>query len=585
MNWIKYFLFLLFSVFLSIIIIFSNERVSRDNKKISSYTRTQNFLLNQQAKLDELRLIILEGRKEEFLINRINIILEELETEFIMNPLLNKYYKENDKLFNQISDVSEIDTIFDTKETFEFIQNERNLLVEEILSAKDFRDYSFGVLIIFIFLKRIWELIKIKRETNKISKYLKNIIYKKYDFSIKASPLPYINNILNDISYIKTNLEIIDNSILGIMKGYSIKETLEELSSNEDFKKYINFHRIGIATVEKEHFVAGISINRVSPVKLKRGFKIKKTDSPSLSKIVEKREIRIINDLEKHLEDNPKSKSTQLILEEGFRSNLTVPLFKGDGRVVGILFFSSIEKNAYKQLDIYKIQSLTEILSYVFEKNMLIEDLVTNSVLSFVKLVEGKDPETSNHLDRMAYYSKIIARKLSTHEKYQQNMDYYYIDNLLKYAPLHDIGKVGIPDNILLKPGKLSESEFEIMKNHTKIGARILSYFQNNLRKYDINVFKMAVQIAVAHHEKWNGKGYPNGIAGEKIPLAARIVAVADVFDALSSKRIYKNAFPFDESVRMVNELSGESFDPDVVEAFNEGLEEIREIYDRMKEV
>ncbi len=170
-------------------------------------------------------------------------------------------------------------------------------------------------------------------------------------------------------------------------------------------------------------------------------------------------------------------------------------------------------------------------------------------------------------------------------QEYQQNMDYYYIDNLLKYAPLHDIGKVGIPDNILLKPGKLSESEFEIMKNHTKIGARILSYFQNNLRKYDINVFKMAVQIAVAHHEKWNGKGYPNGIAGKKIPLAARIVAVADVFDALSSKRIYKNAFPFDESVRMVNELSGESFDPDVVEAFNEGLEEIREIYDRMKEV
>lgn len=585
MNWIKYFLSLLFAVFLSILIIINNEKVSIDNKKISSYTKTQNFLLNQQAKLDELKLIIVEDKNEKFPIKRINIILEEIETEFVINPLLNKYYEENKKFFTQISNGSEIDKIFNSKKILEFIAKERSLLVENILFSKNIRDYSYGILIIFIFLNLVFELLKIKKETRKISKYLKNIIYKKYDFSIEDSSLPYISSIFKDISDIKTNFEIIDNTIIGTMKGYSIKETLEELSNNEDFKKYINFNRIGISTVEKEYFVAGLSINKISPVKLKRGFKVKKTDSPSLSKIVEKKEIRIINDLEKHLEENPNSKSTQLVLEEGFRSSLTVPLFKVDGKVVGILFFSSIEKNAYKQLDVYKIQSLTEILSYVFEKNMLIEDLVTNSILSFVKLVEGKDPETSNHLDRMAYYSKIIAKKLSTQEKYHQKMDYYYIDNLLKYAPLHDIGKVGVPDNILLKPEKLTDNEFDIMKNHTKIGAKILSYFQNNLRKYDINVFIMAVQIAVAHHEKWNGKGYPNGIKGEKIPLAARIVAVADVFDALSSKRIYKNAFPFDESVKMVNELSGESFDPDVIQAFNEALVEIREIYDEMKEV
>lgn len=585
MNWIKYFLSLLFAIFLSVLIIINNEKVSIDNKKISSYTKTQNFLLNQQAKLDELRLIIVEDKNENFPLKRINMILEEIETEFVINPLLNKYYEENKKFFIQISNGSEIDKIFNSKEILEFVAKERSLLVENILFAKRVRDYSYGILIVFIFLTLIFELLKIKKETRKISKYLKNIIYKKYDFSIEESSLPYISSIFKDISDIKTNFEIIDNTIIGTMKGYSIKETLEELSNNEDFKKYINFHRIGIATVEKEYFVAGLSINKISPVKLKRGFKVKKADSPSLSKIVEKKEIRIINDLEKHLEENPNSKSTQLVLEEGFRSSLTVPLFKVDGKVVGILFFSSIEKNAYKQLDVYKIQSLTEILSYVFEKNMLIEDLVTNSILSFVKLVEGKDPETSNHLDRMAYYSKIIAKRLSTQEKYHQKMDYYYIDNLLKYAPLHDIGKVGVPDNILLKPGKLTDNEFNIMKNHTKIGAKILSYFQNNLRKYDINVFIMAVQIAVAHHEKWNGKGYPNGIEGEKIPLAARIVAVADVFDALSSKRIYKNAFPFDESVKMINELSGESFDPDVVKAFNEALTEIREIYDEMKEV
>jgi HD-GYP domain-containing protein (c-di-GMP phosphodiesterase class II) len=414
---------------------------------------------------------------------------------------------------------------------------------------------------------------------------LNNLIYKNYNFKIQSSPIPYINSTLGEISKLRDNLNIIEKAIHVTLKGFSLSDTLNEIFHNEDFRKYLKFDRIGFATVEEKHFVADISISESNFLKLKRGFKIKKSESKSLMKMMENRKVRIINDLEGYYQRHKNSESTRLILEEGFKSSLTAPLIKSDGKIVGILFFSSKEKNTYKEEDIYKVSSILDIVSTIFEKNMLIEDLVTNSVLTFVKLVEGKDPETSNHIERMAYYSKIISKYLSHNPKYKNTINYYFIDNIIKFAPLHDIGKVGIPDSILLKPGKLTDKEFEIMKNHPKIGAKILTYFHNNLLKYNIDFFKMAIQLTVGHHEKWDGSGYPSGIRGTKIPLPARITAVADVFDAISSKRVYKEAFSFEKSVEIIKEMKGSHFDPDVVEAFLKGLPEIKSIYDNLKEV
>jgi len=163
----------------------------------------------------------------------------------------------------------------------------------------------------------------------------------------------------------------------------------------------------------------------------------------------------------------------------------------------------------------------------------------------------------------MSQYSALIAEKLGLPSS--------EVQNILYASPMHDIGKIGIPDNIMMKPGKLTDEEFDIMKTHTTIGAKILA----NSRP---EILKLAEQIALSHHEKWNGKGYPQGLAGEKIPRVGRIVALADVFDALTTKRPYKDPFPVKVAVDIIKKDRGRHFDPDVVDIFLENIDEIVKI-------
>ena len=179
------------------------------------------------------------------------------------------------------------------------------------------------------------------------------------------------------------------------------------------------------------------------------------------------------------------------------------------------------------------------------------------------KAAEYKDNETGAHVLRMSHYSRIVALALGLSDA--------HADLLLHAAPMHDIGKIGIPDSILCKPGRLTEQEWEIMRQHTVIGAQILGDHPSGL-------LRLAATIALCHHEKWDGSGYPRGLAGEDIPLEARIVAIADVFDALTSVRPYKWAWSVDDAVELIRSESGGHFDPRVVEAFLESLPEILQI-------
>jgi len=188
------------------------------------------------------------------------------------------------------------------------------------------------------------------------------------------------------------------------------------------------------------------------------------------------------------------------------------------------------------------------------------------AVFSLAKLAESRDTETGTHLERMRSYAREIAEELSSWEKYSGGLPVDFADQVFHSSPLHDIGKVGIPDAILLKPGKLSVQEFEIMKTHAQIGG-------DTLRAADIEAgqesfLAMGRDIAYHHHERWDGKGYPFGQREEEIPLAARIVAVSDVYDALSSKRPYKEAFSHEKSRDIIIEGRGTAFDPDAVDAF-----------------
>jgi putative two-component system response regulator len=194
--------------------------------------------------------------------------------------------------------------------------------------------------------------------------------------------------------------------------------------------------------------------------------------------------------------------------------------------------------------------------------------LESRDVLLFTlaKLTESRDNETGLHLERMREYGRILAEELSTWNEFKNEVDGDFVQMMYLTLPLHDIGKVGIPDSVLLKPGKLTPEEFEIMKRHSAIGGDTLA------AAVDVNpnakYLQMARDIAYFHHEKWDGSGYPFGLKGEDIPLSGRIAALADVYDALTSKRVYKDRFSNDKAKEIILEGSGKHFDPRIVEAF-----------------
>jgi len=204
------------------------------------------------------------------------------------------------------------------------------------------------------------------------------------------------------------------------------------------------------------------------------------------------------------------------------------------------------------------------------------------AIFAMAKLAESRDPETGAHLERVRSYGRVLAQDLSGVEKFRDRVAGEFIRLIYLTSPLPDIGKVGIPDYVLLNPGRLNDRELEIMKTHAALGAETLDAA---LRTFPgVEFLQMGRDIAATHHERWNGKGYPAGLRGENIPLCGRIVAVADVYDALTSRRVYKAAFSHDIAKAMILKDSGEHFDPDIVAAFLRCEQRFVEIRDRHAE-
>ena len=189
-------------------------------------------------------------------------------------------------------------------------------------------------------------------------------------------------------------------------------------------------------------------------------------------------------------------------------------------------------------------------------------------------MVENRDSDTGAHVQKTAAYVKIIVEGLKKKGYYAHKITPKFMSDVVRSAPLHDIGKINISDSVLNKPGKLTDEEYEIMKTHTTAGKRIMEKAIKIVEGE--NYLKEARNMAAYHHERWDGKGYPEGLHGEVIPLSARIMAVADVFDALSSARVYKPAFPIEKALAILEEGSGTQFDPKCVEVFMEALPEVK---------
>lgn len=201
------------------------------------------------------------------------------------------------------------------------------------------------------------------------------------------------------------------------------------------------------------------------------------------------------------------------------------------------------------------------------------------TILAMSKIAESRDDDTGRHIEITQAYCRVLAGKMGQRPEFRDQVDETFIKNIYNASPLHDIGKVAIPDAVLKKPGKLTPEEFEVIKTHTVIGARQL---ENVLTFYPNNAFvAMGASIARSHHEKWDGTGYPDGLAGNRIPLCAQIMAVADVYDALRSERCYKKALTHDESRRIIIADTGTHFSPAAGRAFRESEKEFARIHDK----
>ncbi len=213
-------------------------------------------------------------------------------------------------------------------------------------------------------------------------------------------------------------------------------------------------------------------------------------------------------------------------------------------------------------------------------ENQLIQEI---SIHALARLAETRDPETGNHLRRTQEYVRTLAVSLRSAGHHVEALSDRAITTLARSAPLHDIGKVGIPDHILLKPGKLTPAEWEIMKTHAALGSEAIAQAERDAET-PVEFLAVAKEIAHYHHEKWDGGGYPDGLAGEAIPLSARLMALADVFDALISRRVYKPALPYEEARRIILAGSGTHFDPAVAAAFAGAFDQFCDIAERYQD-
>ena len=200
-------------------------------------------------------------------------------------------------------------------------------------------------------------------------------------------------------------------------------------------------------------------------------------------------------------------------------------------------------------------------------------------IYGFATLVENRDENTGGHIKRTSYYVRLLAEELQKENIYSDIINEEFISTLSMVAPLHDIGKISIPDSVLQKPGRLTDEEFDIMKTHSEKGGKIIKETFAHIG--DDNYKQMAYNVARYHHEKWNGKGYPEGLSGEDIPLPARIMAVADVFDAVSEKRCYRDALPLETCFGIIEEGRGRDFDPVLVDAFLNIRDEVTQVHDK----
>jgi HD-GYP domain-containing protein (c-di-GMP phosphodiesterase class II) len=303
----------------------------------------------------------------------------------------------------------------------------------------------------------------------------------------------------------------------------------------------------------------------------------KLADSFTLQEILKAGRPRVVNDLD--VFQGAPAEHARRIAAQKYGASYSMPMYL-NGEFFGFLFFNSYRKQVFDELVLSYLDMVGHLLSLLVINEMSSTRNLVATVKTAADIAQHRDFETGAHLDRMANYARLIARDVA--KKHQLGDD--LVEHIFLFSPLHDIGKIGIPDSILLKPAKLSDEEFNLMKTHALKGAEIIDRMLENFGLNELPHVETLRNIALLHHEALNGSGYPNGLVDEEIPIEAKIVAVADVFDALTSARPYKEAWSNDEAFALLREMAGSKFDHDCVAALIAARAEVEAVQRRFRE-
>lgn len=280
---------------------------------------------------------------------------------------------------------------------------------------------------------------------------------------------------------------------------------------------------------------------------------------------------RVINDF--NVLQNSQKTHVRALLDAGYQASYTVPMCV-NGYFFGFVFFNSRTPNIFHGMLLSELDVLSHLASLmVYNERSIVRTLLA-TLKSAMTMTHARDPETGNHLERMSRYSRLIAQKLAG----QHGLDDSFVEHVYLFAPLHDLGKITIPDRVLLKPGRLTDDEQQIMRQHARAGLDLVDQLLENFGLASVSQVQMLRHIVLHHHELYDGSGYPSGLAGEAIPLESRIVTVADVFDALTSERPYKQAWSNEQAFTWMLERSGSMFDPACLQALLAQREDVMHI-------